>query len=77
MTKCAVLRTGSSTTARHTAAGLPQTGSRPRTPTGPWSTCPCTRSWLNQSEIYFSIPTRKALTDESFDDLDALVDRIH
>lgn len=33
-------------------------------------------SWLNRIEIYFSIPTRKALAGESFDDPDTLTDRI-
>lgn len=38
---------------------------------------PVHASWLNQIEIYFSILTRKALAGESFDDLEALADRIH
>lgn len=37
---------------------------------------PVHASWLNQIEIYFSILTRKALAGESFDNLDALADRI-
>lgn len=37
---------------------------------------PVHASWLNQIEIYFSILTRKALTGESFDSLQALNDRI-
>lgn len=37
---------------------------------------PVHASWLNQIEIYFSILTRKALPGESFDNLDALAQRI-
>jgi transposase len=37
---------------------------------------PVHASWLNQIEIYFSILSRKALTGESFDNLEALTERI-
>ena len=37
---------------------------------------PVHASWLNQIEIYFSILTRKALTGASFNNTDALADRI-
>jgi hypothetical protein len=37
---------------------------------------PVHASWLNQIEVFFSILTRKALTGASFDDTDALTERI-
>jgi transposase len=37
---------------------------------------PVHASWLNQVEVYFSIIGRKALAGASFDDTDALTDRI-
>ncbi|MDR1427695.1 MAG: IS630 family transposase [Bifidobacteriaceae bacterium] len=37
---------------------------------------PVHASWLNQIEVFFSILTRKALTGASFDNVDALTERI-
>ena len=77
MTKCAVLRTGSSDNGSshrgRTAADRLQTAH----PNGAMVHLPVHALLAEQIEIYFSSSTRKALTGESFDDLDALADRIH
>ena len=46
----------------HRGQEPPRTGSRWRTRTPSWCTCPSMPVWLNQIEIYFSILQRKVLT---------------